>query len=236
MHALTRIAPEIKAVIFDAVGTLIHPTPAAGVAYAEHGQQFGSRLETAEIVRRFTVAFREEELRDQANDHRTDEEREIARWRTIVTTVLDDVEDQEGCFASLYAHFRQPKAWSVTASAAAVLRGLSDVGLITGMASNFDRRLREVVAGLPELSRLNHLVISSEVQWKKPSANFFAAVCAQVQLPPEQVLYVGDDYDNDFVGASKAGLPVLLLDGERKTPIKAAQRLNFLADLLDERE
>ena len=54
---------DIQAVVFDAVGTLLHPDPAAGEAYAVVGRRLGSQLSLAEITRRFAVAFaREEEL------------------------------------------------------------------------------------------------------------------------------------------------------------------------------
>src|SRR5207302_1039003 len=49
---------EVRAVFFDAVGTLIHPEPPAGAVYAEVGRRHGSRLTAAEIARRFAAAFR----------------------------------------------------------------------------------------------------------------------------------------------------------------------------------
>ena len=46
---------------------------------------------------------------------------------------------------------------------------------------------------------LRHLIISSEIGWRKPSSEFFARACQTLDLPPAQVLIVGDDWENDFV-------------------------------------
>src|SRR5262245_54780253 len=105
------IAPEIQAVAFDAVGTLLFPEPSAAVVYADVGRRFGSRLDVEEIARRFRAAFHEEEQIDVADDLRTSEEREERRWRRIVKRVLDDVSDGEQCFRRLYDHFARPDAW-----------------------------------------------------------------------------------------------------------------------------
>src|SRR5207249_1370969 len=79
------------AVVFDAVGTLIHPDPPAAEVYAAAGQRFGSRHAADAIRTRFRAAFAREEAVDHAAGHRTDDAREIRRWQAIVATVLDDV-------------------------------------------------------------------------------------------------------------------------------------------------
>jgi putative hydrolase of the HAD superfamily len=81
-----------------------------------------------------------------------------------------------------------------------------------GLASNFDGRLHSVLSGYPSLARLAPIVISSEVGWRKPSSEFFAAMCQAVELAPPEVLYVGDDIVNDYQGALAAGCRALLLD------------------------
>ena len=44
------IQAGVRAVFFDAVGTMIHPDPPAATVYARVGRRFGSRL-PAEAVR-----------------------------------------------------------------------------------------------------------------------------------------------------------------------------------------
>src|SRR5688572_27700491 len=102
---MTRIPSGVRAVYFDAVGTLIHPEPPAVAVYGLVGQRFGTRVPPDEVLSRFRAAFRRQEEEDALSGHRTDEERELCRWRAIVKEVLDDVEDEEGCFQALYEHF-----------------------------------------------------------------------------------------------------------------------------------
>jgi putative hydrolase of the HAD superfamily len=221
-----------RAVFFDAVGTLIHPDPPAPAVYADAARRFGSRLDFPAITTRFRTAFRRQEEIDHAGGLRTDEAREVARWRAIVAEVLDDVSEFEGCFAFLYAHFARPAAWRCDEEAAAVLAELARRGLRLGLASNFDERLRQVAEGLPGFAPVEHLVISSEVGWRKPAPEFFRQVCVQSGLPPGRVLLVGDDPVNDYGGAHACGLHALLYDPARTAPVPAEARLSRWADLL----
>jgi putative hydrolase of the HAD superfamily len=209
---------DVDAVFFDAVGTLIHPEPSAALAYAEAGRRHGSALTADAVRQRFAAAFAGEEAADLAGGLRTSEERELRRWRAIVAAVLDDVRDAEACFADLYAHFARPAAWRVEAQAAEVLRALAARGLTVGVASNFDRRLRGVADGLPALADVRHFFISSEVGWRKPAPQFFAALAAGAGVPAGRILLVGDDRDNDYLGAQAAGLRAVLFDPRGRGP------------------
>jgi len=222
--------PGVRAVFFDAVGTLLHPEPAAPVVYAAAAARHGSRLDAAVIGQRFRAAFRDEEETDRRNGWRTDEQREVRRWRQVVGRVLDDVHDPEGCFRELFQHFARPDAWRCDPDAA-VLRELAARGLVLGLASNYDERLRSVLAGKPELRHLEHVVISAEVGWRKPAAGFFAAVCAAAGMAPEQIVLVGDDLGNDYEGARAAGLRAVLFDPRGRHPDVTGPRVSRLAEL-----
>lgn len=218
-------------VFFDAVGTLLHPDPSALAVYARVGRRFGSRLDEAAIAVRFRAAFGRQEKADYAAGLRTDEEREHSRWRSIVGEVLDDVTDAEACFRELYAHFAQAAAWACLPETGQVLATLAARGHMLGIASNFDGRLRGLVEHLPALRPVRHLVISSEIGWRKPAGEFFAAMCRQAATPAEQILYVGDDPANDYAGAQAAGMRAILLDPHGRAAPEGHIRL--LSDLVN---
>jgi putative hydrolase of the HAD superfamily len=205
------IPRDVRAVFFDAVGTLIHPEPTAPVVYAAVARSLGGRLTPTEVAMRFRGAFARQEALDLADGLRTSEERERRRWRHIVAEVLSDVREGERCFEELFAHFARPDAWRCDSDAATVLGELERRGHVLGLASNYDGRLRGVAAGLPELRPLRHLVISSEVGWRKPAPQFFAALFERTGLQPREILFVGDDPPNDYDGATAAGLRALLI-------------------------
>ncbi len=231
MSEATKAGTAIRAVFFDAVGTLIYPDPPAAAVYAEVGRRHDSRLSAAALGERFRAAFLREEAFDQANGLRTSEERELRRWRNIVAEVLDDVGNGAACFEELYHHFSLPAAWRCEEDAAEVLEVLAGRGYVLGMASNYDHRLRSVVEGRPELRPLTHLVISSEVGWRKPAPEFFAAAAARVGLPARQVLYVGDDRLNDLEGGRAAGSPVVFFDPRGKA-VDVGGRITRLTEVL----
>jgi putative hydrolase of the HAD superfamily len=220
------------AVFFDAVGTLIHPDPPAPVVYAAVGQRFGSRLDTKAITAHFRDAFRRQETIDRLAGWRTDEAREQARWRAIVSETLTDVIDAEACFQALYTHFARPDAWRAEAEVGPTLLALAERGWHIGLASNFDGRLRAVAAGLPALAPVHTLVVSSEVGRRKPAREFFHEVGRQARMPLEKIVFVGDDPINDSEGAGAAGLISLLYDPEKKCEDATVRRIARLDDLL----
>jgi putative hydrolase of the HAD superfamily len=220
-------------VIFDAVGTLLHPEPAAHAVYAEAGRRHGSRLDADTIRRRFRAAFARQEELDRAAGWRTDEAREVERWRQIVAETLADLPDPSACFRELYVYFARPSGWRVDADAAEVLSSLRARGVTVGVASNFDGRLRGVLAGFPVLADLAPVVVSAEVGWRKPAPRFFAELVAHFGVAAEQILFVGDDRGNDYDGARAAGLRAVLLDPQGREG-QGVERIGRLGELLDD--
>ncbi|HTK74807.1 MAG TPA: HAD-IA family hydrolase [Gemmataceae bacterium] len=223
----------VRAVVFDAVGTLLFPDPPAQAVYAEVGRRFGSRLNMDVIAARFRAAFRAEEEIDRAAGWRTDEQREERRWQTIVAATLDDVTDDDGCFGELWHHFARPNAWRCDPDAGPVIAELRRRRLAVGIASNFDKRLRTVAAGLPAIASVSPLIISSEVGWRKPGRPFFDAVARAVGCAAGDVLHVGDDHENDYIGATAAGLRSVLL-APSVPAFDPVARVADLAALLEE--
>ena len=220
----------IQAVFFDAVGTVLHPDPGALTVYASTAARFGLAHEPADILTRFRDAYRREEAVDRAVGWITSEDRERERWRTIVATALPGSSDE--CFEFLYHHFGQPAAWRVPHDAAAVFDALTTRGLRLGLGSNYDSRLETVLAGRRELDPLRErVVISSRVGVRKPDRGFFRAVIAAAGCEPEHILFVGDDIENDYAGATAAGFRAVLLDPHDRYPDVPA-RIASLRELI----
>jgi putative hydrolase of the HAD superfamily len=222
----------IAAVAFDAVGTLIYPQPAAPVIYAQVGRMHGSQRNIEQIGARFAAAFQQEELHDRQAGFRTSEQRERLRWQRIVSQVLDDVSNPESCFQELFEHFSRPDAWRTNEDAAVTLGRLAAQGLVIAIASNYDHRLRSVAAGKPELRPVAHLIISSEVGWRKPAPQFFRAVSQACQVAPAQIVFIGDDLVNDYQPAQTAGMRPVLLSSDSKAAEQGFLQIGRLAELL----
>lgn len=196
----------LKWIVFDAVGTVIYPTPSVAVAYHNIGTQFGSRLTQDEVRTRFKAAFQAASENENAGTSERDEEH---FWRRIVQETLPDVRDMEACFRELFDHFARPSAWACFDDVAATLSLLRNRGFRLAIASNFDRRLHPLCEGLGDgllLKQCEIRVVSSEVGYRKPSRNFYRAVLSGTGAQPNEVLVVGDDARNDVQGALDAGL------------------------------
>ncbi|MDG3005286.1 HAD family hydrolase [Paludisphaera mucosa] len=225
---------RIQGIVLDAVGTLIKPTPSVSEAYTEAAARQGVEL-APELVRgRFHAAFRGDLVQGADGVLSTDEGVERRRWRAIVARVLPEAPDPDRAFDELWDHFGRPESWRAFPDSAPAVEAIREAGMRVCIGSNFDGRLHRVVAGLPELADVvEAIVVSSEVGYRKPHAAFFRAACERMGLPPDRVLSVGDDLENDVHGARRAGLSALFLSrrGEGVDDVPSVTDLTALTAL-----
>jgi putative hydrolase of the HAD superfamily len=206
---------RVAGLVIDAVGTLIEATPPVAEIYTQIARRQGLAVSADEVKALFHRHFGEDEVDEMHGPLATDESCERQRWVRIVGNVLPDLPEPERGFQELWDHFGRSDAWRCFADVPSSLRALEVAGMPVRIASNFDGRLRQVVQGLPPLARWSEsLIISSEIGYRKPHPSFYKAACASLALPPEQVLCVGDDPENDGHGPRRAGcLSVLIHRG-----------------------
>ena len=146
---MTLPAP-IRAVAFDAVGTLLFPDPGAPAVYEAAARRLG--LPHAGLLDRLRASYLAEEDVDRAAGWVTSEAREVARWRAIVAASVPG--SDESLFRELYDHFAAPDSWRVAPGAAPAIAFLQSCGYRLVLASNYDSRLDRVLDGKPELAPL----------------------------------------------------------------------------------
>jgi putative hydrolase of the HAD superfamily len=193
---------SIDGVIFDAVGTLIHPAQPIASTYHAHGHRFGSQLQHAEIAERFRRAFHKATWQPATNEHHR------ASWRGIVAEVFQDVADArdiEMLFDALWWHFSRPSAWSVPAEVGGLLQNLQARRIRLAIASNFDDRLLGICAEFPELAPCSPILTATMLGTAKPAPEFFDAVATRMELEPARLLMIGDDAELDVAAARAAG-------------------------------
>ena len=95
-----------------------------------------------------------------------------------------------------------------------------------------------IIKGLGIFDYFDAIFSSESVGVAKPKAEIFLKVCSELQVEPEQSLYIGDHPINDYQGATQAGLNALLIEGfhalnEHPIPKdKIIQRLDQIFDHL----
>src|SRR5262245_52988984 len=103
---------DVRWILLDAVGTLIHPAEPVAATYQAVARQFGLELCAAEFSRRFTAAFSREFRGEGLSRAGTSESLERARWQRIVAAVLHEMPAAGGePFALLWRHYAEPSSW-----------------------------------------------------------------------------------------------------------------------------
>lgn len=227
--------PALRAVCFDAAGTLFHPVRPIGELYAMVAARHGIAADPAVLHERFRRAFAAAPplaFPDvPASELRA---RERAWWRAVVGEVFASVPtpDFEAYFDELFAFFGSAAAWRVDPDARPLLQDLRARGAGVLVVSNFDARVRTVLAALDLAPLIDRITISSEAGAAKPDPAIFATALAAAGLAADEVLHVGDTAREDFAAARAAGIPVLLVGGdELAEEAPDAPRVRSLGDV-----
>lgn len=199
--------PGVGVVVFDVVGTLIEPSPSVAAAYRTCAARHGVEVDTAEIQRRFSAAWRRQEGIDAASvpAFATSPRREQERWRGIVEDVFKGAAASAAIFSDLWDHFGRVSAWRPLERGARLVQAAIDSGATVAVASNFDDRLLPLAAEMEPLVRVPHVFASSELGWRKPAAEFFRALERRLGCLPHEAALVGDDPELDLAAARRAG-------------------------------
>ncbi|KYG27035.1 HAD family hydrolase [Alkalihalobacillus trypoxylicola] len=58
----------------------------------------------------------------------------------------------------------------------------------------------------------SHIFVSEKIGYDKPNEKAFLTVLNDFKLEPREVIYVGDSWDNDVIGAKKVGIKPIWID------------------------
>lgn len=194
-----------RAVLFDAVGTLIHLREPVGATYARlAGVGDPTALQTAfaaAMRRRPPMIFPELPAADVPAAERQ-------WWRELVEEAFAAAGAAlpAGAFERLWQHYAGAGAWQVVDGSMPMLRRLREAGRRTGMVSNFDHRLRPLLAALDLAALFDVVVLPADAGAAKPDPRIFQLALARLGVAPSDALYVGDDAEDDIAGATAAGL------------------------------
>lgn len=214
---------EIRAVLFDAVETLIRPWPSVGAVYARAAAGQGLRCPARALGAAFHPAYRQlfPDRFFGSSALQTSEARERRWWARVLARTFE----RAGCgtpdaavLAAGVAAFARGSAWRPVTGAFETLRAIAARGLKIALVSNYDSRLHRVAAELGLTPFFDAIIVSSETGWAKPSPRIYAAALAALGVAPGEALMVGDRPREDVAGARAAGLGALLYDPRGRAP------------------
>ena len=205
----------IKAIFFDAAGTLIHLPESVGHHYALVGGKIGLALEAGVLDQAFAACWRRTPQRPGIDGPR--EEDDKGWWRRLVNQVIERVAprttelDRDAFFEAAYAHFAEAGVWELYPEVIEVLEALRPRFQLA-VVSNFDGRLRMILEHLGVSKFFSHVFLSSELGADKPDPEIFRRALEIIHLDANDVLEVGDDPERDWKAAKAAALLVFRLD------------------------
>ena len=212
----------IKAILFDAAGTLFHLTKTVGEHYAYVGREVGLELDAQKLESAFHAAWQQMPRRPAIDGPRENDDK--GWWRELVGHVFDQVApsvrelDRDNFFEVAYEHFAEAGVWELYPDVLEVLEQLWPRFQLA-VISNFDDRLRFILQHLGISKYFSYIFISSELGADKPDPEIFRRALKIMHLNADEVLHVGDDPERDWKAAGAAGLSIFRLDRPRNSLI-----------------
>ena len=111
------------------------------------------------------------------------------------------------------------------------LARLSSAGYRLGVVSNRRKPYNEQLATLGLLDYFEFCLYAGDLERWKPNPEMFAIALRKLDLPAQDVVYVGDNYYADVVGARGAGLWPVLLDPDNLFPEAGCPVIPSMGDL-----
>jgi len=225
----------IRTVTFDAGGTLLYPHPSVGEIYAQVMRRHGLDHAPADLEAGFRKVWRT--VQRSGKEGVVSENSELEWWRRVVCAILDELghpENFDALFDELWTSFGDAGHWRLHDGGCEILQILSESGFRLGILSNWDSRLRTVLDGIGLTAFFDHIVISAEVGFEKPSTEIFRHTEDVFGVAPEAIVHIGDSLHHDVQGAAAAGWRPVYVDhsGEPHDGVESIESLMELCELL----
>jgi len=196
----------IRAVFFDAGGTLLRTAEPVGRTYARLAHHYGWQPSEETLETGFRAAWKKRTREGMGKDGILGK----AGWKKILRASVEagglpPEFPFENYFEEVYEHFARPDAWREFPETEKVLTGLKTQGIRVGILSNWDPRLRRVLAGFDWVDQLDAVVISEEVGVEKPEEEIFRKAEQAGAWAAHECALIGDDPVSDRAGAERAG-------------------------------
>lgn len=113
-----------------------------------------------------------------------------------------------------------PNHFKLYAEVHEVLQSLKNSNLKLAIISNWQQGLKYFCQELGIFGYFNELFVSAELGCQKPDPGIYKRATERLQVPPGQILHVGDSLTDDIQGAGSAGFNVVLLDRTDEIALK----------------
>ncbi|MBV9310033.1 MAG: HAD-IA family hydrolase [Solirubrobacterales bacterium] len=222
-----------RAILFDALGTLVELEPPAPLLRAELAQRFGVEISHAQAAHAI-----EQEIsyyRSHLNEGRDAGALAVLRRRCadVLRAALPQ-SDRLGAVTppQLEDVLLSSLRFNAFEDALPALSRLRANGSTLVVVSNWDVSLHDVLARVGLSSQLSAIVTSAEAGSRKPSPAIFERALALAEVVASDALHVGDSEAEDVIGARNAGVEPVLLSRTCAPGPEGVLTIHTLAELL----
>ncbi len=226
---------EYSAIFFDLDGTLRASLPEGFEAFVEYAGRVGLALDDAQVkaVEREAHHYWASPLPDE-HMARYDGREFWVNYNTHLLTAIG-IRDCDDCAHRIQDFFEDYDPEDVVfGDARTVLRTLKSSGYLLALVSNRSEDLAPLAEryGLAEF--FSFTLWASAVKSFKPDPVIFRTALQMAGSPdPSRVLYVGDNYFADVVGARNVGMDAVLIDPRNVFEGMYDKRVRRLRDVLN---
>lgn len=210
----------LRVIFFDWGGTLAAPSPMfrdPALVWVHVAHELGlAELVEAEVRAKMEAIDPPWQQRMYGYLGRTDEF--WHEYNLAVMDALDLRERREELDRRVSATFEAPDAYRLFPEVREVLAGLRTRGLRLGVISNHSERLLRVVRRLNLDGDLDPVVITQQVGAEKPDRRVFEFALERADCEAGEAVHVGDTFEADYLGATRAGLRGVWLNRKGSPP------------------
>lgn len=227
-----------RAILYDAGRTLLRPRPEASDIWDFLSRQLGIDLarkrKLPDVGHFFYARLGLDGLGAYDSDARA-----RSFWSEYYAEALLDAgvdlprEELASAGDAVYDWYQQPEQWEPYPEVPEALRRAHERGLVQGVVSDWGTDLVPLLHAHQVTLYLDFVVASAAVGAAKPHPDIFRYALARAELAPDDVIYVGDSYVSDVLGARTVGIAAVLIDREGKAPAVDCPVVSSLLEVLD---
>lgn len=220
-----------QAVFFDFGDTLASLQPTREALFVKAARSIGLELEPEAVRRAYQIV-------DFNNKYSsvtvTDRDVFYNNYNSKLVEALGISSHFARLGPALIEHFKREKHWQLFDDAAKSLDRLQASGRPLALVANWDKNLPTLIERLGIAKNFSCVVASQAVGVEKPDPAIFQLAVKELSLrvPEQIVLYVGNEYRADVMGARAAGLTPVLIDRYALYPHADCHRFASLGELV----
>jgi putative hydrolase of the HAD superfamily len=229
---------KTKAILYDAGRTLLRPRMEAPDIWDFLGEQLGLQLPRERELPNVGHHFYSRMGKDGMGAYDTDENAR-SFWASYYIQAIREAgvdlptEDLRQAADALYDWYQEPEQWEPYPETFEALERADALGLKQGIISDWSTDLVPILHAHEVTKHFDFVVASAAVRAAKPHPDIFRYALVRARLQPHEVLYVGDSYISDVLGARGVGIEAVLIDREGHAPEVDCKVVTSLLELFD---